>query len=144
MSGLEIAGLVLGAIPVAIAALEGYRKCLSRSKGAVAQLAMIQTDLRTEQKRLYIIMRSLLRGMVPPEEIEKLLSDYRNQDWKRWNEEMRLRLWVTYDIVKEEIDNINEAVKDLHHKLAINEEGKVGYLPLKATKCSLTYSSRPR
>lgn len=64
MSGFEVAGIILGVVPLAIQAAKGYMTILSSMKDAKRNLKALIHDLETEQVRLEMTCEVLLDGIV--------------------------------------------------------------------------------
>jgi hypothetical protein len=82
MSGLEIAGLVLGALPPAVKAIQGYRETLSLIKNVKRDLDYLERDLETERIRFQDTCEALLVGIVPPIKINAMITDPFGPEWK--------------------------------------------------------------
>lgn len=132
MSGLEVAGLalgVLGAIPVAIKALQVYKDTLS-IKQAERHLACLIRDLETEHVRLQNTCETLLVGIVPPLKIDDMLKVPFGSEWAPYNEPLRLKLWKSSEEFKEHVLEMDKAVRELREKLCIETDGKVSSTPV--------------
>jgi hypothetical protein len=85
MSGFEIAGAVLGAIPLLISALEHYGEGVKTIKSMIGYKALIGNlvlDFRVENSRFRRGCEKLLtRLKLPPEEVEELLNSPNGQRW---------------------------------------------------------------
>lgn len=73
MSGFEIAGVVLGVLPLVIEAAKGYMHILSSLKDARRNLKALVHDLETEQIRLETTYEVLLDGVAPPSAIDRMI-----------------------------------------------------------------------
>ena len=110
MSGFEIAGIILGAYPFIMGALEAYRATRG-GKGAVS----LARNLRTEQ----IIFKEFLHHLVAPNVSEKSLLRLmisNSPDLSLWDNvtlqaNMRARLGV------EKADNVVEILKEIEELL---------------------------
>lgn len=91
MSGFEIAGIVLGSIPLVIATLEKYGTGLSmlqRWRKYQRELQSLIRNLETERIKLQNVCEKLLIGLVQPSKIETLIN---NPMGDFWREEETLR-----------------------------------------------------
>ena len=85
MSGIEIAGLVLGALPLLLQGIDSYASSLSR----IDQTVNPSRELRKARDRLYLesvifdnTCRILLASMTSPEEVDALLREPGGKQWK--------------------------------------------------------------
>jgi hypothetical protein len=129
MSGIEIAGLVLGALPVAIQALEAYRSTLSsmRSRSVTRDLEFMIRDLGTEQQILQNTCETLLQGIVPDSLIDAMIDDPFGPDWKTFGDRLRLRLWRSYGQFQLKVTEMQVAVQELQEKLSVQADGTVRF-----------------
>ncbi|KAI1193578.1 hypothetical protein F5X97DRAFT_336658 [Nemania serpens] len=131
MSGLEIAGLVLGALPLAVKAVQGYRETLYSIKNVKRDLDYMERNIETEQRRLENTCEELLVGIVPRAKIRSMIKDPFGPDWKDYADKLiysksrgnififcrRLRLYTSYDIFEECITHMSEATQNLQLQL---------------------------
>lgn len=124
---MEAVGLVIGVIPLAVSALDTYRTILSSMKNAQRDLAFMSRDLRTEHQILQNTCEILLRGIATESELDLLLEDPFGPQWRRYDEQVRLRLWRSAYVFQERVDEMGQAALDLQQKLAIEKTapGKV-------------------
>lgn len=122
---MEVAGLVLGAIPLAIHALQEYRLFFSSFKNAQKHIASIIRRLQAQQRILENTCNVLLTGIAPPSEIEAFIQTPFNSSWNKHEEQIRLRLGQDWNIFNETVGEMQNAVKTLQGKLAIGDDGKV-------------------
>ncbi|KAI1152397.1 hypothetical protein F4825DRAFT_418906 [Nemania diffusa] len=127
MSGLEIAGLVLGALPLAIQAVQGYREALHSisPKHVKRYLDSIERDLQTEHLRLQNTCETLLVGIVSQLDIQSMIKDPFGPGWKSYVDKLRLRLYASYDAFDECIKAMYMAIKELKSKLGIEGESRI-------------------
>ncbi len=118
MSGFEIAGIVLGSIPLVISALEHYSRGLStiqRWRKYHRELQTLIRNLQTEQVKLQNVCEKLLVGVVPASEIEAMIDEPAGPLWRRDAVETRVRarLWKSYVVFQEIVVNISEAISEI-------------------------------
>jgi len=127
MSGIEVAGLVLGAFPLTIAALEHYR--------TTAETLGVFWKIRREYQKwihgLNIcqlafeqnLEQFLLPLIADEDELQRLISDPGSSEWQNPDLEIRLRqrLPKSYDLYLESIEHIKEVMNDLKSELGINK-----------------------
>lgn len=128
MSGLEVVGVVLGVLPVAVKAAQGYMTILSSMKDAHRNLKALIRDLETEHIRLQTTCELLLDGIAPPSVIDKLIQNPFGPDWKPYNDHLRLRLWTTAGKFEEQVAEMQNAANELRTKLCLEPDGSVGRL----------------
>lgn len=125
MSGFEVAGLVLGVLPMAIQVIGGYRTILSSVKSARRDLTWLERDLETERTRLQNTCECLLVGIAPLSVIDSMIDDPFGPDWKKFNDPLRLRLWRSWGSFQRQVALMSDAVSELKEKLAMDATGKV-------------------
>lgn len=122
---MEVAGVILGVLPLAIKAVKQYMDILSSVKDAKRNLKSLLQDLETEQIRLETTCEVLLDGIVPHDAIDRLIRAPLGAEWKPYSERLRLRLWTTAQRFEEQITEMQAAVEDLRTKLCIESDGTV-------------------
>lgn len=125
MSGIEVAGVVLGVLPLAIKAVKEYMDILSSVKDAKRTLKFLLQDLETEHIRLETTCEVLLDGVVPPSAIDRLIRAPLGPEWRLYNDRLRLRLWTRSRKFEEQIGEMQMAVNELRTKLCIESDGSV-------------------
>lgn len=88
MSGLEVAGLVLGAFPLAIKAVQGYRETLHSIQNVKRGLDYMERNLQTEQRRLENTCEVLLVGIVPDIKLRSMIQDPFGPEWKNYADKL--------------------------------------------------------
>ncbi|KAI0908737.1 hypothetical protein F4823DRAFT_597526 [Ustulina deusta] len=125
MSGLEIAGLVLGTIPLAIKAVQSYRETFYSIKHVKRDLDYMERDLQTEHLRLQNTCEALLEGIVSPVKMHSMIEDPFGPEWKSYVDPLRLRLYTSYDKFEECIVEMSMAAQALKLQLGIEEGSQV-------------------
>ncbi|KAK0625883.1 hypothetical protein B0T14DRAFT_599378 [Immersiella caudata] len=123
MSGLEVVGVVLGVLPLAVKALQGYMTVLSSMKHSQRNLNALIRDLETEHIRLQTTCELLLDGIAPPSVIDKLIQTPFGPEWRPYNDALRLRLWTTCTKFEEQVNELQAAASDLRAKLCLEADG---------------------
>lgn len=132
MSGLEIAGLVLGAVPVAITALEKY--------GEVAKRLGLFNKIRPEHKRcsdrlcyFHVFLKRHLRQLLLPLTTDDLLVEYllSNPGGKGWTDptivaRLRERLQGSYELYSDYLREVERVMRDINQELALDSQGTQG------------------
>lgn len=134
MSGLEIAGIVLGAVPVAITALEKY--------GEVERRLGLFNKIRREHKRCsdrlqfsHIVLKRHLRQLLLPlttddSLVEELLSNPGGKGWKDPAMVSRLqeRLQGSNELYLDYIRGIERVMTDINQELALPPHAAQGQI----------------
>lgn len=126
MSGIEVAGLVMGAFPIAIKAYGTYeevvkryrfwRKIRQEHRKWSSDLAAERIIFRTRLEEL------LLTSHLEDDKVEELLT---GADLTAWNDPVverciRERLQGSYDVYLGIVTNIQEILEELGHELALD------------------------
>jgi hypothetical protein len=102
MSGIEVAGLVLGAIPLILAGLEFYVKGIAvtrRYRRYEEELTSLLVELKTENTTYINSINILLVGVVPYMDMADFLANPCGDRWKdsTFDLKLRARLKSSYD-----------------------------------------------
>ncbi|KAE8440783.1 hypothetical protein EG329_006583 [Mollisiaceae sp. DMI_Dod_QoI] len=129
MSGVEVAGFVLAAFPLAISALEHYRETAE----TLGIFWKIRREYKTWMHSLNIcrlafeqnLEEFLLPLIADDDELQQLIADPDGPGWKNSELETRLRqrLPKSYDLYLESIDRIKDVMNDLKRELRIDKAG---------------------
>lgn len=131
MSGLEIAGVVLGSIPLLIVALEHYMEGADTVRRYVKykhELASLHRRLVVEQNMFINTCDLLLSGLVPLNEVSVYLQKPGGAAWKKPEVDANLkkRLQRSYESYFDTIQDLNDAVEEFKKKLKLYPDlGKV-------------------
>lgn len=130
MSGLEVAGVVLGALPLVISALEHYADGVNTAKRYwryKTELRSLILSVNTEQTIFENTLEQLLTGIVRIEQMDQLLSNPAGQLWHQADAETRLqeRLAGAYDTYVKNVRGMDVALQTMMNKLALDIDGKV-------------------
>ncbi|KAG8529092.1 uncharacterized protein KY384_005727 [Bacidia gigantensis] len=130
MSGFEVAGVALGAFPIAIGALnhflEGVQtiKYWRRYRIKLSDYASVM-----ETHRVYYLdtLDELLQDIVPSEEMEELMSQPGGVMWKdpRYEQRLKQRLGRSYHAYIRTLAKMHAALNGLCEKLGVDMAGKV-------------------
>ncbi|KAM0739757.1 hypothetical protein ACQRIT_004941 [Beauveria bassiana] len=127
MSGFEVIGVVLGVLgvlPAAVEAVQGYRTLLSSMRHVERDLRCLVQDLETEQVRLRTTCEMLLDGVVPYSLIDELINKPFGAEWKPYREQLRLRLWSSSATFEGQMLEMQKAAVELRDMLSIQANGK--------------------
>jgi hypothetical protein len=130
MSGLEVAGLVLGALPLVISALEHYANGVQTAKRFFrykSELEVLSLRIRTERCMFINTLERLLGGIVRIEHMSELLSSPGGDAWKNAEVDSKLkdRLRNVYKIYLDNVQGMDRSLRSIMGKLALNSQGKV-------------------
>ncbi|KAI0885178.1 uncharacterized protein GGS22DRAFT_162974 [Annulohypoxylon maeteangense] len=122
MSGVELSGLILGGLPLVIAALEFYQTSISRRKYRTTKsdILKIEQSLKYHQVLLRSTLKSLLRQSLPESEIEELLENPTGSKWQDKEIESSLRESLGprgYIVFSETTGELFETVSSLQKSL---------------------------
>lgn len=127
MSGLEVAGLVLGLLPIAVKTLQTFKKALSLYKNAVRFIHTLETDLTNEYFILAYTCELLLHDIAPTSKIGMMLENPFGPEWKEehFDRTLRIRLGQSYSSVEGGIEQLKKLVEELTRKLGLGSDLKV-------------------
>lgn len=130
MSGLEVAGLALGVIPLILSALEFYSEGISTTKRFFRykyELQAIIDAITTERAIFTNTMELLLTGIVRPEQMSEFFSDVGGNAWQEndFKEELRDRLGGSYEAYLDILRGFLASLEIMIQKLALAPDGKV-------------------
>ncbi|KAJ4266014.1 hypothetical protein NW762_003987 [Fusarium torreyae] len=122
MSGFEVAGIVLGSIPIVVSALEFYMKGLGTLQNFRSYKRILKSlilALKTEHVNLQNICEKLLVGIAPQTRIEEMIRDPFGKLWKETEifNRLRLRLWTSLQVFDERVHDMREAIEEMMEKL---------------------------
>lgn len=122
MSGIEIAGIVLGAIPLIISALEHYEGMISPAKAWLdfhGELARAIRGLGVQHTSFELSMEVLLRPITTEEELHDMLANTASKLWKDpdIDRELRRHLGRAYAPYMDTVKDIRRVMLDYAMKL---------------------------
>ncbi|KAI1270286.1 hypothetical protein F5Y18DRAFT_9354 [Xylariaceae sp. FL1019] len=129
MSGIEVAGLVLGAIPLLIAALEHFqdgKSAVSTWRRHVRVVQSLTRNLRTEHGKMYNTCETLLGGIIAPVKIEPMLEQPFGPLWhdKDISARIERRLDHMYNAFEETVQDMLCIIEELKRNLGLHAEGQ--------------------
>jgi hypothetical protein len=128
MSGIELAGLALGAFPVLLRLLEDYRK----GAEAVGDWWQIRRayqewkhDLDYHKTAFELNSKLILMPLMEDDEIDNFLNDPTGNGWKEkvWETRLKERLPDSYDAVLKIIIKIHDIIESLKKELGVQNPG---------------------
>ncbi|KJY02191.1 hypothetical protein TI39_contig81g00002 [Zymoseptoria brevis] len=128
MSGVEVIGLVLGAIPLIISGLEHYRTCVKAIKSikhTAVEFGAVARKLRTEELMFRNTLQILLSECMEHETQKQLLE----ASVGGWDEEiarvaLKKRLQGSYGLYLEHVDSIRSTMTEFMGRLHLDPDGK--------------------
>ncbi|KAF2632934.1 hypothetical protein BU25DRAFT_487328 [Macroventuria anomochaeta] len=140
MSGLEVAGVVLGALPLIISGLEHWRK-VAEIGGFFWRIRKEYTKCKNDVKYHDIMYRRNLKALLlplinEPKEVEYLIRTPGGKGWtdKVMQERLEERLKDSYDLYLDIIHDLNETAQALRKELSFNDTSIQDKLTIPPTK----------
>ncbi|KAJ4289653.1 hypothetical protein N0V90_010982 [Kalmusia sp. IMI 367209] len=129
MAGVEVAGLVLGAIPLILASMEFYGKGIAVSRRCMKyreQFQSLVVELRTEKTICVNSLHLLLEGIVKPKDMSNFLADPGGSSWKEgpFDDKLKKRLGTSYDSYIATIDELRKTIDIFKQRLKLDTSGK--------------------
>ncbi|KAM0418717.1 hypothetical protein ACHAPT_012315 [Fusarium lateritium] len=133
MSGFEIAGIVLGSIPLVIAALENYGAGLStlqRWRRYQRELQSLIRNLETERIKLQNVCEKLLIGLVPDSRIDALINNPMGDLWKEEETlaKIQFRLEKGFEVFESTTGHLKTTVDEMARRIDSQRGGMVSGL----------------
>ncbi|EWG41497.1 hypothetical protein FVEG_03600 [Fusarium verticillioides 7600] len=130
MSGFEVAGIVLGSIPIVVSALQCYMNGLGTLQNFRSYKRILKSlilTLKTEHVNLQNICEKLLTGIAPQTRIEEMIRDPFGDLWREEEilNKLRLRLWSSLQVFDDRVQDMREAIEEMMEKLNVGTDGKV-------------------
>ncbi|KAI0513266.1 hypothetical protein F5B22DRAFT_611877 [Xylaria bambusicola] len=127
MSGFEVVGIVLGAIPLLISALEHYEsgiKTIQIVRRRAKVMHSLATALSTEQTILRNTCETLLGGIIDPKDMQPLLAEPFGPLWQDPDTKavVERRLDHTLKDFKALVHSMKEAVEEIQSKLGLGPD----------------------
>ncbi|CAM1509046.1 Fc.00g027850.m01.CDS01 [Cosmosporella sp. VM-42] len=128
MSGFEIAGLVLGALPLLISAIEHYDSTLDRLTAFFKwedELKKFLRELWVQYTSLEMTLRGLLKEVASPVEAEEMMLDFRHDLWssRELAESLEDKLKAAYGVYVYTIKEMESYMVILANHLDIDRQG---------------------
>jgi hypothetical protein len=130
MSGIEIAGLVLAAIPLLISAIEHYNDGLDPLKAFIqwkGKLAQVLRDLWHQHTFYYMTLRLLLEGITTDEELDQMMTDPRCDLWKSGKicANLRTKLGIAYLPYLSTIEDVEAILMTISKHVNLEKSSRV-------------------
>ena len=129
MSGFEIAGVVLGSLPLIISAMEHYagiKDTFGRVRRYQVELGRIKQDLDAESLIFRDILEHVLYGLVAPDQYEELLNNPSSGLWQdlALNEALKQRLDHSYTVFTNSVNSMNTIIQEFMKLLDLDDQGR--------------------
>jgi hypothetical protein len=130
MSGFDVVGVVLGSLPLIISALEHYMdgvRTIQKWRQYIRELRSLIRNLDTERAKFQNICETLLLGIVPSSQIERMIDDPFGPLWleSEVSKKLRVRLWRSFKTFEETVMDMKEAIEEMGRRLDLGPDGKV-------------------
>lgn len=117
MSGFEVAGIILGGIPLLASLLKGYGEGLAVFRGYLGcqeQLDDIAFELGLERQKIRCVYEKLLLGLVPDSELRDMIDNPMGHLWrqKATLDKIRGRLWESAASFEKIINDIRATIDE--------------------------------
>lgn len=119
---IEVVGLVLGALPLLISALEHYGdgvRTIQKWRKYERELHSVVRNLKTERVKLQNVCEKLLDGLVPASRIDKMVENPLSELWQEAEIQKRIRhrLWRSWGVFEQTVKDMNVAIEETIDKL---------------------------
>jgi hypothetical protein len=135
MSGLEVVGIVLGAVPLVISALEHYAegvKAIRVIRHAAQEFRAVARKLDAEHMIFRNTLAILLNDCTGIEAatVRSLMDDVRGEEWRKPNVKAALerRLGESMQSYFKHIQSISDTLEDFQDRLHLGSNGQVRIL----------------
>ena len=141
MSGFEVAGVVLGSLPLIISALEHYAEGIATAKRFwryKTELRSLILQVNTEQGIFINTLEQLLTGIVRVDHMTDFLANPGGDAWRDLGVDSKLkeRLRSAYGIYIDNVRGMELSLSHMKQKLALNSDGKVRAIIIARSKTS--------
>lgn len=137
MSGIEVAGIVLGAIPLVISGLEHYgegARTIRSMLDCPKEFATLSRRLRVENETFRNTMELVLSGFVGDGTLSDMLTQPGGKAWTetRIEQELRRTLQGSHAVFLETVVDMNRALVTFIERLRLDADGKVRLVKVSA------------
>ncbi|KAF2658683.1 hypothetical protein K491DRAFT_676272 [Lophiostoma macrostomum CBS 122681] len=132
MSGFEVAGVVLGSLPLIISAMEHYAEGIATAKRFwryKSEMRSLILQINTERGIFINTLEQLLTGIVRIEQMADFLLTPGGEMWREMDVDAKLkdRLRSAYQVYLDNVRGMEVSLKKMMEKLALGEDGKVQF-----------------
>jgi hypothetical protein len=129
-SGVEVAGLVLGSIPLILAGLQFYAEGIDVTKRYAKyreEVSSLVVELRAENTLYLNSINMLLIGVVEQGEMALFLADPQGARWQdpKFNRKMKTRLGTSFDSYFETVQHLMATTERFKERLKLDPSGQV-------------------
>jgi hypothetical protein len=130
MSGFEIAGVVLGSLPLVISAMEHYAEGIATAKRFwryKSEMRSLILQINTERGIFINTLEQLLTGIIRVEQMADFLAKPGGDLWRKADVDKKLkdRLRSVYQVYIDNVRGMEVSLKRMMEKLALGADGKV-------------------
>lgn len=130
MSGLEVAGLVLGSIPLVISALEHYKEGLRSVqiwRKYAREINSLTRQLRMQHNILTNVCETLLEDLGLGSRVDAMIEAPFGPMWQDADtrQKLRRRLHRDFNLFEDTVKDMGEAIDEVKKKLDLGPDGKV-------------------
>jgi hypothetical protein len=127
MSGFEVAGVILGVIPLLVSALEHYAnsvRTIQRFRRYKYELKTLALELKTEQTLFRNTCELLLDGIVDDQAIDEQLTDPDGELWSKldFQKNLQKRLGSSYEVYIERVRAMKSTLEHFRNRLELNDK----------------------
>jgi hypothetical protein len=124
MSGIEVVGIVLGALPIMVNGIERYTEGISAASRLLnprRELRNLHRAVRTELQIFRNTALLLLHRIATESEVESLIQEPTSDLWKApgFDKQMKTLLGSSYSVWCEVMADISNAIKDISIDLGL-------------------------
>ena len=124
MSGIEVVGIVLGALPIMVNGIERYSEGLSAARRLLnprRELRNLHRAVRTELQIFRNTALLLLHRIATETEVESLIQEPTSDLWKApsFDKQMKTMLGSSYSVWCEVMADISNAIKEISIDLGL-------------------------
>jgi hypothetical protein len=130
MSGVEVAGIALGAFPLVLSALRFYEEGISTTRRYwryKSEFNSLIVATKTEHVIFMNTVELLLIGIVRPEHMSEFISNVNSNAWQEndFKEKLRIRLGGSYEAYVVTLRGFQASLEKMIEKLGLAPDGKV-------------------
>lgn len=132
MSGVEVAGLVLGSLPLLISALKHYNNGIAvakRFRDCKDVFGLLLLTVRNKTHIFHNTCKLLLVGVVPVNEVASFIANPAGAPWKDAGLQKSLEqmLGEAFNDYMQTMGEMAKTIKEFKNRLKLTEDGKVGH-----------------
>lgn len=135
MSGIEVAGLAFGVLPILVEVVKSYKdvsKKIHTLRHHSKAVKSVSEQLKVQNGIFLNEIRLLLRCIESEEKVEAMLNDAADQRWgsKHLNEKLRMVLHDSFEVCRSVIEEVQDAISLMREEMSkfdplLGQKGKV-------------------